>query len=147
MHLKANINTLLPAVGDFYAIMGKNIGGKGTLSVINSSGIVAGIKHYFAGNWGLFFLALPLIFILMAKYILATTGGIKALIPSKINPTTVMYIVFVLYMITVPGIVSHPRFRVPIEPMLSLFAAIGVVFVVKRRSTIKTLLPTTQGHG
>ncbi len=126
MHLKANCNTLLPAIGDFYAILGKNIGGKGTLSVINSKGLVAGIKHYFDGNWGLFILALPLIGILLVKYILTTTGSVIQLTSTRINPTMVMYILFILYMITVPGTVSHPRFRVPIEPLLSLFAAIGL---------------------
>ena len=126
LHLKTDMNTLLPAVGDFYALAGKNIGGKGTLGVINSRGILAGVKHYFAGNWSLFILALPLISLLLIKYISAAVGGGKKLFTKQLNYTAILYIALILYMIIIPGAVSHPRFRVPVEPLLSMFAALGL---------------------
>jgi hypothetical protein len=131
LHLKTDINTLFPAVGDFYALMGKNIGGKGTLSVINSRGIAAGIKHYFAGNWTLFFLAMPVVFLLILKYLLAAAGAGRKIFSKNIDFTAVIYIISAVYMIIIPGAVSHPRFRVPIEPILSLFAGIGLYFMLE----------------
>lgn len=130
LHLKSDINTLLPAVGDFYAMLGQNIGGKGTLGVINTQGIIAGVKHYFAGNWGLFMLAIPLIVVLAVKYMSALTGCITEVRPGHLNITAALYLIFLLYMITAPGLASHPRFRVPIEPILAIFAGIGLSFII-----------------
>ena len=140
LHLKSDMNTLLPAVGDLYALLGFKIGGKGTLSVINSQGILAGIKHYFAGNWGLFIIALPLVAILFIKYLSAVVGCFSVFKP-KFNLTLCFYALAIIYLIVIPGAVSHPRFRVPVEPLLSLFAALGVINLrdlycrLKNRST------------
>jgi len=128
IHIKTDINTLLPAVGDLYALIGKNIGGKGTLSVINSKGIIAGIKYYFSENWTLFFLALPIVFILILKYMLALIGVAKTILTKEILLTSLLYILLITYMILIPGTVSHPRFRVPVDPLLSLFAAVGLYY-------------------
>ena len=130
LHLRSDMNTLLPAVGDLYRLFGIEIGGKGTLGVINSQGIAAGVKHYFSGNWGLFFLALPLVFILLGKYLAAGAGVVACFKPS-FNLTLCFYLAVIIYFVAVPGAVSHPRFRVPVEPLLSLFAAAGIVFIVR----------------
>ena len=125
MHLKTDISSLLPDVGDLYRLLGFEIGGSGTLSVIRTKGILAGVKHYFDGRWGLFFLALPLVALLAAKFAAATAGAMFA-IKSPARLTLLFYVVIILYMLVVPGGVSHPRFRVPVEPLLSLLAAFGI---------------------
>jgi hypothetical protein len=135
-HLKADISSLLPDVGDLYRMFGVEIGGGGTLSVIRGQGVFAGVKHYFDGKWLLFFLSLPFVGILFAKYALSAIGSVNIFRP-RFNLALLFYAVFAAYMLAVPGAVSHPRFRVPVEPLLSIFAALGIVSVfllAKRRS-------------
>jgi hypothetical protein len=127
LHLKTDISSLLPDVGDLYRLIGFEIGGSGTLSVIRSQGILAGVKHYFNGRWRLFILALPLVALMFVKFTAATVGATLTF-KSPARITLLFYVVIILYMLIVPGGVSHPRFRVPVEPLLSLLAAYGLVW-------------------
>ena len=43
-----------------------------------------------------------------------------------------LYHLLIAYMIVIPGAVSHPRFRVPLEPLLSLFFGVGLYFSIKK---------------
>ncbi|MCK5844143.1 MAG: glycosyltransferase family 39 protein, partial [Victivallales bacterium] len=78
LHLKTDVSSLLPDVGDLYRLLGFEIGRSGTLSVIRSRGILAGVKHYFDGKWGLFAAALPLMVLLIAKFAAAAFGTLAA---------------------------------------------------------------------
>jgi hypothetical protein len=141
LHLKTDINTFLPGIGDLYALLGVKIGGGGTLAVIHSKGIIAGVKHYFQGHWALFFLALPLAAILLIKYILSAFGILITIYKRKPYLTTYLFfLLIILYMTTVPGAVSHPRFRVPIEPLLAILAASALTWksIEKQKNTIDT---------
>jgi hypothetical protein len=129
LHLKTDVSSLLPDVGDLYRLLGFKIGGSGTLSVIRSRGILAGVKHYFDGKWGLFIAALPLMILLAAKFAAAFFGMVAAF-KSEQRTTLLFFSLIIIYMLAVPGAVSHPRFRVPVEPLLSLLAAFGALRLI-----------------
>ncbi|NOY74472.1 MAG: phospholipid carrier-dependent glycosyltransferase [Kiritimatiellaeota bacterium] len=130
LHLKTDVSSLLPDVGDLYRLLGFKIGGSGTLGVIRTKGVLAGVKHYFDGKWGLFLLAVPLVLPLFVKFAAAAVGVITALKSDK-RTSLFFFTVLTIYMLVVPGAVSHPRFRVPVEPLISLLAAFGVCWSVR----------------
>jgi len=139
-HITSDIYNLFPAIGDLYKLFGVEIGGKGTLSVINSQGIIAGVKHYFAGYWSLFFLAIPLLALLGIKYLFALIGSFRTVKP-HINITLLLYALIIIYLLLASGVGAHPRFRVPVEPLLSIFAALGFrlflakILLVRKKTT------------
>ncbi len=130
MHLKSDINSLLPAVGDLCKLIGIQAGEKGTLSVIHTEGIISGVKHYFAGNLWLLLLALPFSAALGIRYC-AGIAGIYGIFKPEFNITLLFYLLIAAYLLIIPGAVSHPRFRVPVEPIISLFAAIGINNIIQ----------------
>ena len=173
IHTKSCINTLLPAIGDLYQIVGIKIGNSGTLAMINSYGIVQGIKSYFNGKWILFFISLPLVLVLFIKYILSLFSCILITIDfskkyiANLNSKSVnrksrscgmnfnkskftkpkewactlgcisniksfnhiILFMIILYFLFAPGPASTPRFRVPIAPLLSIYAGNGLVLL------------------
>ncbi len=126
LHLKADINTLLPASGQLVTYFGAKIGGTNTLNKLNSEGIVAAVKHYFHGQWWLLFVLSPTVFVLGTAYLSATFGVVNQLKQWKaLDPFVVLLILSMIYFLLVPGAASHPRFRVPASPFISLFAGVG----------------------
>ena len=128
IHLKADLNNLLPASGELFNIAGAELGGNGTLAIINSEGIISGVKHYFKGKWWLIFIAAPMIILLGLIYLftLIATFKITTKQPEQ-RPVILLYIIIIAWFLLVPGPASHPRFRVPISPLLALLAASGAV--------------------
>ena len=135
IHLKSDINNLLPAVGDLFRIAGADIGGNGTLAVINSSGIISGVKHYFKGKWWLIFVALPLVLWLIYSYLTAAVAVFSLLTDKSyrhLMPTIIFYLIIIAWFLLIPGPASHPRFRVPITPLLSMLAAWGSMVIMHK---------------
>lgn len=128
IHFRTSLSSLLPASGDLLKAFGYKIGDSGTLAVINSEGICAGIKHYFAGDISLFLILLPLTILLGIEYVLSILGGIT--IFSLKNNESLFFMILMLlsalYFIFVGGPASTPRFRLPAEPIISLFASYGL---------------------
>jgi hypothetical protein len=131
LHLKTIPTNLLPIVGDWLRTFGVNIGGSGTLSVIRSNGIIAGIRHYFKGRWIYLFIALPTVVWLTVVYFLAGIGGFLQLQENKFRIEVIFLLGTIGYFLVAPGGAAIPRFRVPIAPMLSILAGLGWIEIPK----------------
>lgn len=125
LHLKSDLNSLLPAVTDLTEIAGLTVGGKGTLSVLNQQGLGAAVRNYFGGNPWLIGLLSPLIVLLGLTYLADLIGGVELTGQRAWFPLAVL-IFPIVYFLLIPGAASVPRFRVPVDPYLSLLAGMGV---------------------
>jgi 4-amino-4-deoxy-L-arabinose transferase-like glycosyltransferase len=125
VHLKGDLNGLLPDVTSLTEILGATVGGKGTLSILNQYGILAAIRNYFGGQTWLLGLLLPLIIFLGLEYIFSLGSTVEIL--RHHNWLTISILVTpVLYFLILPGAASLPRFRVPVMPYVCLLAGAGL---------------------
>jgi len=131
LHLKAASNTLLPATGDLFRIFNYNIGNDGTLSVINTKGLIIGIKHYFKDNYLLLIMSIPFTILLILEYIFAIVGFFGC-INSKNRPLIILLAVTALYFLLVSGVGGTPRFRLPAEPIIIIFAVLGLKSIINK---------------
>lgn len=134
LHCKNSIGIFLPAVNDLFESFGVIMGGKGTLGIIHSSGLVQGLKHYFNNRNDLLLIALPLSLVLFVFYGFALFG-IYMVIKKTLGIVADMDHLFILlaliYFFIAGGAAATPRFRVPIEPFLCIYAASGIFFLIK----------------
>ncbi len=136
MHLRATGNTLLPAAGDLFRIFGCNIGSDGTLSVINTKGLISGIKYYFKDNYLLLILSIPFTLLLILEYILGIVGFISSMNKKNKSLITLLAIT-AIYFLLVSGVGGTPRFRLPAEPIIFIFAAIGLKHIISQIGCLK----------
>ena len=125
LHLKTVPTNLLPAAGELFRTLGVQIGRSGTLRVIRTEGILEGIRHYFGGKWGWFVAALPMLPVLLASYMLAVVGAFERLLRGEARAFHAFLILAVGLFLLVPGGAAHPRFRLPVTPIFSLYAGWG----------------------
>ncbi len=125
VHLRQDLNNLLPNVTEFLELAGLTEGNKGTLSVLNRYGPIAAMRHYFAGReWALPVL-IPTSFLLFLVYLGAAVG--LAMLWSQHKWFALCLLLLpTLYFLLIPGAPSHPRFRVPVMPYLCLLAGMGL---------------------
>ena len=67
-----------------------------------------------------------MVLITLARYAAAAIGAARRL-RWRMGPAGWLILVTVLYFLLIPGPVAHARFRVPVEPLLSVVAAAGLV--------------------
>ncbi len=141
IHLRADLDNLLPAAGEFLRLLGIELGGGGTLDVLRSEGILAGVRHYFRGQTQWFWFCVSAVLLLLGKYLLALLGATALLRRRKDADRRAWWLALlltltVLYLLLIPGPASHPRFRVPVEPLLAVLAGAGLaaVCLVRKRS-------------
>jgi 4-amino-4-deoxy-L-arabinose transferase-like glycosyltransferase len=125
VHLKSDLNGFLPDVTSVTEILGATVGGKGTLSILNQYGILAGIRNYFGGQTWLLGLLLPLIILLALVYICALVGTIE-IVHHRDWLSLLLLVIPVLYFLILPGAASLPRFRAPVMPYICLLAGSGL---------------------
>ncbi len=125
LHAQKSPMVLLPIEGELARMVGVKIGGNGTLAVINTQGFWAGIRHYF-GDQVLWLIPLGVLsLLLLLKYVCAA-AGIFCCLSSRED--LVWHGVLMISFGVCLGILgpdAHPRFRVPVEPLLSLYAGLG----------------------
>jgi len=117
MHLKADINTLFPASGELVRAFGVTVGAGGTMNVIHTRGIIAGLRHYLDGNTHLLWVFLPDVCLTGTLYVLAVVGWATRLRDRKLTVVDLLFTAAVIYFLLVPGPAAHPRFRVPVAPL------------------------------
>ncbi|MBS3764780.1 MAG: hypothetical protein KGZ25_15880, partial [Planctomycetes bacterium] len=132
LHLKTVPTNLLPAAGDLFRAWGVEIGGSGTLHVLRTRGLLAATKNYFGGKWGWFVLASPLMILLGVSYVLSLAGGIAGLIRESDRMFIVFLGLLLFFFLVIPGAAAHPRFRVPVAPLISVFAGYGTLCVIEK---------------
>ncbi len=124
LHLRASLTSLLPGVTDALEVAGLTSGQRGTLAVLRQRGLGAAIDHYFGGRRWLLWLVVPAGLLLAGLY----AGALLA--PRRAHdwriPAPVWVLILVgLYLLLAPGPAAHPRFRVPMMPLLSVAAGAG----------------------
>ena len=136
LHLKNDLNSLLPNITEFSELLGLTSGKKGTLSVLNQEGLILAVSHYFSDRVWLLWLFVPFIGILVFTYICAISGIVLFFSTRDCAPI-ILLILPVIYFLIIPGAPSHPRFRVPVMPEIALLAGVGWVKIYRWILTFK----------
>ncbi len=133
LHLRSVPRNLLPAIGDLLDTVGVPPGPGGTLGVLQTDGLVAGVRHYLASRWEVLALAGPATVWLLATYVLAALGTAVLLAAPATRLPALLMLATIAYLVLVPGGAAHPRFRVPAMPLLAVLAAAGLAWLAERR--------------
>jgi 4-amino-4-deoxy-L-arabinose transferase-like glycosyltransferase len=137
LHLKNDVNNLLPGVTDLTEILGVTVGGKGTLAILNKDGLLAAIRYYFEDKIWLIGIFTPAIALLVIIY-LTDLIGIGVLLKERNWFALLLLLLPFLYLMLIPGAPSNQRFRVPAMPYICLLAAQGSVFIWYSVKSIST---------
>jgi 4-amino-4-deoxy-L-arabinose transferase-like glycosyltransferase len=124
LHLKQDLNSLLPDVTTIPEMLGLSVGGKGTLAVLNHAGLLAAVRHYFGGNLWLVCLAIPSVIMLGFTY-LGAAWAAQMLVRQRCWLALAVLLAVTAAFLLVPGAPSMHRFRVPVMPQLCLMAGAG----------------------
>ena len=129
LHVKGTAGWFMPAATDVLEIVGLTEGSQGTLAVMQADGLIAGIKHYFRQAPWAVFLAVPLALITLVRFI-GIAGFLVKRTPLQVPSAGWLILVLVLAAMLLPGPANHPRFRVPVAPLLSVLAAAGWIWLI-----------------
>jgi hypothetical protein len=124
IHLRGDLAFWLPDATEALEVLGYTSGGKGTLDVLHRQGLIAAARHYFGDNTTAVALAGVMAVILLVRYAGIVLCGLWRLRP-HMSAAGWLCLLLVLTAWLLPGPANHPRFRVPVEPILSAAAAIG----------------------
>jgi hypothetical protein len=130
VRMKGSAATLLPGVTEAMEVGGQTTGQRGTLDVLHRRGLLAAIGHYFGGKWWLVILATPLVLVLLGRYALAALAAVRGLPGSWAGWMLGMIVV---WLTLAGGTASTPRFRVPMDPIISVAAGAGLAWLIRRR--------------
>lgn len=125
IHAEGDLAVWLPAASDVLEIAGVTTGGRGTLEVFRKEGPIAAVRNYFAGKTWAIWVCIPLVAILAIEYLLVLVGVIRH-VRLRISSALWLILALILLLTLLPGPAGHPRFRTPVEPLLSLAAAAGL---------------------
>jgi 4-amino-4-deoxy-L-arabinose transferase-like glycosyltransferase len=131
IHLKGCVAFWLPGATEVLEIAGCTAGGKGTLEVLHREGPLAAARHYFGGDTAAMWLAAGMVLILLVRYAAVALCGLWRL-RLRMPAAAWLCILLVAASFLLPGPAAHPRFRVPVEPILSVAAAIGWIGLIGR---------------
>jgi len=142
IHLRGDLAFWLPDATEALEVLGYTSGGKGTLDVLHRQGLVAAAKHYFGDNRTAMALAGVMVVLLLVRYAGVVLCGLWRL-RRRMTAAGWLCLLLVLTAWLLPGPANHPRFRVPVEPILSAAAAIGWLGLLqwrrRRRGANKTV--------
>jgi 4-amino-4-deoxy-L-arabinose transferase-like glycosyltransferase len=133
-HLKGDVSFFLPGATDVLEVLGLTTGNRGTLEVYQQKGLFAAARHYFdQSGWSLA-LVVPAVGLLAGQYFLTVLwlgAKVRLRMPAAHWLILLTFAAFAL----VGGAAATPRFRVPVEPLLSLVSAAGLMLVLSWRKT------------
>ncbi len=140
IHLAGSGGVFLPAATDVLEVAGVTTGNRNTLEVLRTRGVWAAAEHYFGGWGSAMALAIPMVAILAIKYAGLLLCGIRRL-RRGLPATAWLMILVVIVSVLLTGPFGLPRYRVPLEPILNLGAAMGLIigwgFLKRRVSRVK----------
>jgi hypothetical protein len=131
IHLRTTLNVFLPGATDVLEVAGATAGRRGTLGVLQREGVLAAVRHYFGGAMWALWVCVPMLLIEGAKY-LAALAGLLARVRRRMNRPLWLILLAGACLVLLPGPPAHARFRVPVEPLLSLAAGAGVVWLARK---------------
>jgi hypothetical protein len=134
LHAKGSVAFWLPAT-DVLEIAGLTEGGRGTLGVLQDQGLWAAIGHYFGDNWKAALLAVPITIFTFVQYLAGLLCAVRGVRRARFRLPAEVWLLALVVLVSaaMPGVVAHPRFRVPVEPILNVAAAAGLVGLLRRR--------------
>jgi hypothetical protein len=125
-YLKQHCNwqILLPDAPSFLEDFGITSANRGTMGVLQKSGIFAAVKHYFGENY---LLLLTALLPLLAVHILLYAGAAWKLLNDFINWKShwreiLICLAFCEYYLFLPGAITAPRYQLPALPFLAVLA-------------------------
>jgi hypothetical protein len=141
IHLCGDLAFWLPDATEALEVLGYTSGGKGTLDVLHRQGLIAATKHYFGDNTAAMALAGAMVALLLIRYAGVVLCGLWRLRP-HMSAGGWLCLLLVLMAWLLPGPANHPRFRVPVEPILSAVAAIGWLGLLqwRRGKNVRSLI-------
>ncbi len=137
VHLVTSLNSMLPATPGILQSLGITRGYKGTLAVLQRRGLTAAAKTYFGDNLKALLLVTPELILLTIEYGLGALFAFAMIRRHKLHWGRAGWLMAltVLAFIFVSGTTGMPRFRVPVEPLLNIAAAGGLMLLATFRST------------
>jgi hypothetical protein len=147
LHAKGCLAFWLPGT-DALEIVGLTTGNRGTLDVLHKDGLWAATKHYFGDDWKAIALAVPIAIFTLVQYlggILCVWWGLRGRFRAhvRIAPAVWLLVLIVIVSCLVSGTTGTPRFRVPVEPILNVAAAAGIVGLFRRKDGEKSAAPVS----
>ena len=135
VHIVTSLVSLLPASWAVLQMLGITSGGRGTVSVLQSEGIIAAIKHYFSGNLLALALMIPELVLMAIRYLAGLAYALGQLRLRKLNwgPTGWLAVIAIVAFLLVGGPASEPRFRMPVEPLLNIAGGAGLALLANRK--------------
>jgi len=136
IHLKGCLAFWLPGATDVLEVAGYTAGSKGTLGVLHEKGLAAAVRHYFGGNTAAMAMAAAMSVLLLIRYLgvlLCVVRRFRFRLPA----TAWLGLGLVAVSFLLPGPAGHPRFRVPVVPLLSVAAAMGWMGLFRGREARK----------
>jgi len=126
MHLRGDLMVWAPGEGELLELLGVRIGRRGTLEVLAKDGLAAAVRHYTRGRSWVLALYIPLALLLLGRYLLA---GIAAVHHGRWPWSAAGWLIALALAIftLAPGPFGHPRFRVPVMPLLNVATAAGAI--------------------
>jgi hypothetical protein len=131
IHLRGCVGFFLPGIGDALEVLGVMAGQRGTLDVLHRRGPVEAARHYLGDAAWAWWLCGAAIAVLAAKYalcLLCVFGGA----PRRMGAGGWLILALVAAAALSGGPAATPRFRVPVEAMLSVLAAGGIAVLTER---------------
>lgn len=138
IHMRGNLAFWLPGAPDALEVLGYTSGDKGTLDVLHREGLWAASKHYFGDNTTAMALAGAMVVIFLVRCVGVVLCGLWRFRPRRMTSAGWLCVLLVVTAFLLPGPANHPRFRVPVEPILSVAAAMGYLGIVEVRRRKKT---------
>jgi 4-amino-4-deoxy-L-arabinose transferase-like glycosyltransferase len=129
IHLRGCAAFFLPGATDVLEVAGATQGRRGTLAVLQREGLSAAVRHYF-GGWGqALALAGPMLLIFLLKALGVLTHLIGTIRRRSLRFSAAAWLAGLVVVVSalLGGPMSTPRFRLPVEPLLSITTAAGLV--------------------
>jgi hypothetical protein len=144
LHAKGCMAFWLPGT-DVLEIAGLTTGNRGTLEVLHKDGLWAATKLYFGDSGWAIALAVPIALFTLVQYLaglLCVGRGLRGAFRAKLgtapipagqgqSPVLLLALIAVVSCL-VSGTTGTPRFRVPVEPILNIAAAAGIMGLLAR---------------
>jgi len=133
LHLASTAKNFLPSTIELYQRLGIMQKIPSTLEVLKAQGIGTAVLNYFGGKWPLLLLALPAVLLLCLTYIAFLFGCYNLIKHRRWWPFSFI-ILIIVYLALMPGVMSEPRYGVPIMPFVSLVAGYGMCCFCNRKT-------------
>jgi hypothetical protein len=138
LHAKGCLAFWLPST-DVLEIAGLTRGGKGTLGVLHEKGPWAAAKNYFGDDWRAIALAVPIALFTLVQYLGGVLGSLRGARRARwrVPAECWLLVLIVLASCLASGTTGVPRFRVPVEPIINLAAAAGLLALFRRKGSAR----------